>query len=419
MTTTHQQQSNHARIVLGCCVPSWNRGAPPVMASPSPVPLLSRIGVRHCVCSSRPSNAPSYEQSDLEIFQPQKGQPMIAVSRPMQQDVEGYSTEFGIENLEIAPHTVKIVSLIYCSQPLDFLEPTVFGCGCRATAIVGSSRDILLYLALYRSQWRQDQYSMLQQNGESPLREDVQTLTWTYRYEALNVCQDNSTTTAWTVSQHLLDQCWDDTIRAGTTTTAITHICPACGTTLHPGMNSSRIRVARFSNLKAERTRRRRNLRKQKRLRTVVQHKQNKDVNPSSTRNKVEDNAVMRRMLLQDDHDLLFDRHHLTLHCGRCDNRTRLRGLKRDVKPTKRDIQSKQNPTSRAIKVPKKAIMEEKGADGGDFLELPSAGTDLPRRAQPELLRLVGQTSKKGKKKKVEGDAKKSKLMSFLSSLND
>jgi len=258
---------------------------------------------------------------------------------------------------------------------------------------------------------------MQQQNeAEGSWKAAIRTLTRNYRHEALGICQEDSSHLGWEISQHLLDQCWVDAIPNAKTASVI-YVCPGCGATLHPGFKSACLRVARFPKLKFDRTRRRRNLRRQKRLRLALQ-KQSKPINRSNTPGET---PMVEHVLLRDDQDILFDRHHLTLKCPRCDCRIRLKGVKREAAPTKQDIQRKQVSTSGLVKTSKKTIMKEESSDGGDFLILPpapasKAATSL---APTMVARAFVQNSKKEKKKKIGHQEKKSKLMSFLSSLND
>jgi hypothetical protein len=256
-----------------------------------------------------------------------------------------------------------------------------------------------------------------QSKAESPWNAVVTTLTRSYRHEALNMCQEDSSVIGWEIAQHLLDQCWSDAIPTGKTSSII-HVCPECGATLHPGFNSTSLRVARFSKLKGERTRRRRILRKQKRLR-IAQLKQSKVMNRSNAPDKSEEKPAIEHVLLRDDPDLLFARHHLILKCQRCHCRIRLKGLKREVPPTKQEIRPKKISANQSFKAIKKTLIEDQASGGVDFLRLPTSSNAGTTRVPATVSRPSVQNTKKDKKKKGDRQDKKSKLMSFLSSLND
>ena len=259
-----------------------------------------------------------------------------------------------------------------------------------------------------------------QNEAEGSWKAAIRTLTRNYRHEALGLCQEPSSHLGWEISQHLLDQCWADAIPTAKAAASVIHVCPGCGAILYPGSKSACLRVARFPpELKFERTRRRRNLRRQKRLRLALQ-KQSKPLNRSNTSDETP--PMVEHVLLRDDQGILFDRHHLTLKCQRCDCIIRLKGVKREVAPTKQDIQRKQVVTSGFVKTSKKTILKEESSDGGDFLVLPPAAAASKAAASlvpPKMARTFVQNTKKEKKKKLGHQEKKSKLMSFLSSLND
>ena len=260
-----------------------------------------------------------------------------------------------------------------------------------------------------------------QDEAEGSWKAAIRTLTRNYRHEALSICQEDSSRTGWEISQHLLDRCWGDTITKNGKASSIIYVCPGCGATLHPGFESTSLRVARFPTLKAERTRRRRNLRRQKRLRLALQ-KQSKPLHRSNTPNRGEETPLVERVLLRDDQDILFDRHHLTLKCRRCACRIRLKGLKREAAPTKQDIQRKQVSTSVSFKTSKKTTLKEESSscNAVDFLMLPPVASKAATTPAPmSVPRQFVQNTKKDKKKNRGPPEKKSKLMSFLSSLND
>lgn len=292
----------------------------------------------------------------------------------------------------------------------------------------------------------------MQQEIEGRIHE-VETLTKRFRREALQLCQNSKTPEAWRTAQHLLDQCWVDEESLSSNSphnnvvVSIAYSCPQCGAVVYPGWEGTSLRVARLSLAKAARTRRRRLQRKQRRA-FLSQQKQARDTNTTKHASKNESSAItaLERtiLLLRDDPDLVFDRHHVVIQCGRCQAKVRLKGLKREVPPTKQNIQRKQMSKGTRVGVNVKSderkqpvgshcdTSDPSSVDGPvDFLELPPAAPkkaafmDTKARhgkARPSPLTL--QNPKKGKKNKKGGgnnnnNNNKSQLFNFLSSLND
>ena len=267
---------------------------------------------------------------------------------------------------------------------------------------------------------------------QEPDEQAVQQATRRFRYDALELCQASRTEVSWCAAQHLLDQCWnaENDSEVKSYATAIVYVCPDCGVDLHPGWEGTSLRVARFPAVQSERTRRRRLQRKQRRL-LLSRQKQAKDTNKdklASAKLKESDSLVVERMILREDSDLVFDRHHLILSCGRCHSKTPLKGLKRESPPTKQSIQRKQLAQGRTMgvkqvdKKPVEDTIDDSMNSPSDFLQLPppskpSASTSGKSTAKVPPLFL--QNSKKSKKNKRGGENKKGQLLSFLSSLND
>lgn len=279
---------------------------------------------------------------------------------------------------------------------------------------------------------------MQQQLGERD--REAEALTKRFRNETLQqLCQNSNTPEAWQTAQHLLDQCWIDGGDDKDHTVAVSaYLCSECGATVHPGWEGTSLRVARRSLTKAARTRKRRLQRKQRRL-LLSQQKQAKDDNrnnkyppKSSAWSSNSDN----RQLLREDTELVFDRHHLVVQCGRCQAKIRLKGLKREVPPTKQAIQRMQRKKVALVSVNttkrdhKKAANEDSLGDDtdgrvGDFLELPAPEPkratlnntlSAHRKPYPRTLQAPGKIRKK---KNGDGNKNKGKLFNFLSSLND
>jgi len=287
----------------------------------------------------------------------------------------------------------------------------------------------------------------------SPWKVAVNALTTTYRHETLTaLCQgQNTSLVGWEMSQHLLDQRWKDMTPVVEKSSLIVYICPGCGATIHPGFHSTTLRVSRFSTIKAEKTRRRRNLRKKQKRTRIALQMQSKDMNRSNVPTKANDDGLkMEYVLLRDSPDLFFDRHHLLLQCSRCVHKIRLKGLKQEVPSTKQSIQrvhaistKKNNTNNNNRKGTKKEKDEvsggvEDGVSGEvDFLTLPprpplsSSTTTAKASRVPTLMtttmltrvppkRLISTLDNNSKKKKKgKQPQNQSKLMNFLSSLND
>jgi hypothetical protein len=317
---------------------------------------------------------------------------------------------------------------------------------CVVSAVVTRSLNCVEHVVPTR---REETYgrvrTMQQELGERD--HEAETLTKRFRREALQLCQNSNTPEAWQTAQHLLDRCWidddenDSSLNASNGTVASVYMCSECGATVHPGWEGTSLRVARLSLTKAARTRKRRLQRKQRRL-LLSQQKQAKDDNRSNKyppKSAESSSATKRFLLLREDTELVFDRHHLVVQCGRCQAKIRLKGLKREVPPTKQAIQRKQMGKGTLVSVntmkrddrkagPRSANEDSLGDDNGrvDFLELPapepkrSTLNTLSAHRKPKPYPLTLQNPGKTKKKKNgDGNKNKGKLFSFLSSLND
>lgn len=183
--------------------------------------------------------------------------------------------------------------------------------------------------------------------------------------------------------------------------------CQECGAVLHPGFERTSLRVQRPAKT-ASRTLRRRHQRKVKKL-ALLQQKQAKDPNRRKQKGE-EDSHETTTILLQHDPDLIFDGHYLVICCGRCRANVRVKGLKREPRAQKAAAKHPQRTTAKGSALTK-AVPEKSSAvaDSMDFVQLPPPS----KRALPPL----SQQGPKRKPKKVP--VAKSKLLNFLSSLND
>lgn len=257
-------------------------------------------------------------------------------------------------------------------------------------------------------------------NSDTPEEVSTRATTKHYRLDVLNLCHksqpDNLT---WEVRQHFLDRLWIEAL-PDKHVTCVSYICPSCGAALHPGFEATQLRVQRCSSLKSERTRRRRHLRKQKRA-AITREQESKRSKKNESKGRCDPQSV-DYVLLRDDPNLEFDRNYLMLRCGNCACKIRLKCLKREISTTKQAIISNQGHVKGVVVKSSKASIKDDSkvqAVDGDFLSLPPVPKGLPASRNINAARALLQTGKQGKKKKGNNIAKKSKLLSFLSSLND
>ena len=253
-----------------------------------------------------------------------------------------------------------------------------------------------------------------------------------FHQRVLRLTQDYSETRiAWDISQHVLDQVWQDDDNNGnsnnsTSAAASFYCCQACGFPIHPSWNGTTLRVKRPKppkSLTAKRTLRRRALRQ--RRKALLQQEQNaKGRNSKARRNlaSTTDNnkgTTSGLHLLKDDPTIEpLDRNHLVITCGRCGDKTLLKGLKREPQ-----MSMKKKPPSPP------QLSQTNAVDNlsGNFEQLPRlASKRSPPSAQSlretpkKKASLLDQKLAKKSKKKKKPPAKKSgNLMDFLSSLNN
>lgn len=271
-----------------------------------------------------------------------------------------------------------------------------------------------------------------------PIVSLLPSLTKQYRHGVLQLCQGSNTRESWTTTQYLLEKCWTEMPNSQNSDNPRTvHLCPQCGAWLHPGWQGSTLRVARFPARSATHRTRQRRIQRKKRRALLLQSKKAKEFNTNKHTRTGPQALVspVEQVLLRNDSDLFLDRHHLVIRCGRCDAKIRIKGLKREVPPTKQSIQqaqvgkggtSVQRHDGRPLSMtpPASSIQVPNSLGDGDFLELPpgpSKATTLtnPSAALSKTPPLHLRNPKKDKKKAKVGGGKDSKLLNFLSSLND
>jgi len=274
-------------------------------------------------------------------------------------------------------------------------------------------------------------------------------LTHDYHQTVLRLAHEFSDTKiAWDVSQNVLDKLWDgnanDSSAADTAEiagTAIHHACQSCGFRLHPGWNGTSLRVKRPNRpslVKVKKTLKRREQRKRKRATRAEEMKardnrgrRQNSATSTNTNSSTDISATNPKMVfLRDDSGISrLDRNVLVLTCGRCRNKTNLKGLRREQpQPQKHQ----QQPQATAGRRPTVATARTPQIGGGvanlseSFERLPRLSSKKPMITKPpntvnEALSLL-QRNKQRKRKTKAISANKNKsgnLLNFLSSLND
>jgi len=292
-------------------------------------------------------------------------------------------------------------------------------------------------------------------------RADATRLTHEYHQTVLRLTQDFSTTeVAWDVSQHVLGRLWDDDSSANGGSAQVVppassasatpaHACQRCGYRLYPGWKGTSLRVKRPkppSSLSAKRTIRRREQRKRRRTARAEEmkakdHTTNSRRHASSARPNTttpdgnsadtDSDATAKQplVLLRDDPNIgRLDRYRLVLNCGRCRDKTHLKGLRRD--PQQKYPGNKSNPAVVTARTTKATIGRVDDLSD-NFIRLPklSKKPPPPRTAAgavnaakkspfPTKMSLLEQKMA-GKKKKKKTDKTSGNFLNFLSSLND
>ena len=223
----------------------------------------------------------------------------------------------------------------------------------------------------------------------------------------------------------------------------IRYLCRECGAILHPGWKGTTLRVQGSSsslNKNQRHTLRRRRQRKrwQQALTQQKQASKKPSLGSKNQHNLLDTTANQIRMVVLESApklSVLLDRHSLVITCGSCQTKVRLPGLKRPRKA----VSQPQCQLSAKVPVRKKAnssLSEQQNPECGtattpipsdlEFVPLPPKvveATEAPLlnlRSNPAtLIQQRLQQQSKGKTKKKKATDKKSKLLEFLSKLND
>jgi hypothetical protein len=284
-----------------------------------------------------------------------------------------------------------------------------------------------------------------------------------YRQHLLQLAAKSNTQTAWTVSQHVLDRLWDIQQqqqhqqhhqqleqREKDDNTTVVYGCQQCGTILHPGYKGSTIRVKRpqtptssaaaGASLKTIRRRQQRKIQraaqsKRQLMRAAAKSSSNSNSNIDrrSSDNCIEAVVVEERLVLLGDDDMSDHKRtesHLVLTCGRCHGKVCLNGIKR---PSLTGNGSKpaapERPDGLATTTKKRPASSATAAEGSslelNFEPLPPSDNNKKWKAPNDQRQRLGggatliEQRLGPKKKKKKGKGQDSKLISFLSSLND
>lgn len=274
---------------------------------------------------------------------------------------------------------------------------------------------------------------------QSPSSRAVSELTREYQLTVLRLAHEFSgSDIAWNVSQHVLDQLWENEVSSPTSsapsnnsssTAVIAHGCQACGHQLHPGWKGTTLRVKRpnkVSSISSKKTLRRRELRKRKKAARAEAMKSKKSGRRFNDKGKSTAEGGTLCLLRDDPAIGPLDHNRLVLTCGRCGDKTLCKGLKRETQVQPKIMHS--NPPRKP-----RASFSSKFAALDEFERLPK----ISKKPPPQLSRGKTATqklssskmtpleqklalSKKKKRKPKPSQSKKGgNLMNFLSSLND
>lgn len=295
---------------------------------------------------------------------------------------------------------------------------------------------------------------------------NVSRLTDAYHQTVLGLTESSNTEVAWDVSQHVLDRLWasstpaEDNVSSSSikpATVASTfdstiHACQGCGYGLYPGWRGTSMRVKRPkqpSSLSAKKTVRRREQRKRRRAARAEEMKA-KDNNGrrrssgvATTRNDDSATTNQQLVVLQDDPSIgRLERNRLILTCGKCQDKTYIKGLRREQKQ-RTSIRSSaitSRGASATIKKRDPPFVPSGNANNHEenFVSLPRYRKNPPPPPPPPVaaaskplkssLSLLEQKreqqfgARKKKKKRVtelSSNKKSGNLLNFLSSLND
>lgn len=301
--------------------------------------------------------------------------------------------------------------------------------------------------------------------------DDVSRIRDEYRQSVLDLCHEySSTQIAWDVSQHFLDKIWNSSPEnndsngnrgssshkgatpatvfpeSGGTTATVAYACQSCGYRLHPGWNGTTLRVKRPNpppSPSAKRTLRRRELRKRKKAARAEEMKAKDHRNkrgrratvsgPSSGSMAAEGASPRQKLvLLRDDPGIgRLERHRMVVTCGRCKDKTYLKGLRRGQQEQQQQ-QRLQTPKTKQETANARASQDLRHGAGDlseNFERLPELAKKPPptsnsiEKSPPgapmSLLEQKMGLKKKKKKKKGAGNNQSGNLLNFLGSLND
>lgn len=210
--------------------------------------------------------------------------------------------------------------------------------------------------------------------------------------------------------------------------------CQGCGFHLHPGWRGTSIRVRRppkASSLSANRTLRRREQRKRRRAARAedmnVKETSRGRRTPVSTTDGSNPTDEKQFAILYDSRSICrLDRNLLVLTCGRCHEKTYLKGLRREIRDPS-GTHSKPAPQS-SVAAKARADASGTGSLGENFEPLPKHRRKPPPRESLHAsessapLSLLEQKLARKKKKKptsISSNEKSGNLLLFLSSLNN
>jgi hypothetical protein len=182
---------------------------------------------------------------------------------------------------------------------------------------------------------------------------NVSRLTDSYHQAILSLAEASNTGTeiSWQVTQHVLDRVWsttsssniDASSSATVTDDAVIYACQGCGYLLHPGWKGTNLRVKRFNNgsssIRRRKQRKRRKIARAEEMKAKDNRNNCRRASFGNTKkiSNCADAATttadlqQRLVLLRDDESCTTDRsivrNNLVLTCGRCRDKTHLKGL--------------------------------------------------------------------------------------------
>jgi hypothetical protein len=267
-------------------------------------------------------------------------------------------------------------------------------------------------------------------------------LTHEYHQTVLRLAHEfSNTNVAWDVSQHILNKLWDDSSSPPSSeSSTIAHVCKSCGYRLHPGWKGTSLRVKRpdcpFLVTVKKNIRRREQRKRRKAARAEEMKARDHRRNNSGSRNHdatgtstSTDSATanQRWLFLRDDPVIgILDRNVLVLTCGRCCDKTNLKGLPREQPQQPQPSGRRSHVANSTARIPKTTAPNSK--TGGGVSNLSESFEHLPRLSKKpiktpntvnEALLLLQHKKRKKKTTQISANKKSGNLLNFLSSLND